>query len=412
MSNRYQAGDLVVRTLTVTSARGTLDFTATFLSASIYESIFVPGTVADISINDTLDQLGQVKLSGDETVTFIYYVPGSVTANYTFALYDMGDLEIAGSQKGKNYVLKCVSVEAMYAKTNYVQKSYNQLCSKIVVDVHQSYLKSTKHIITEDTKGAQNIIIPHRNPYDAIALVRSRSISLANKSSSYVFFENRQKEQQTYNFVTIEGLFRNNPVKTFQQSSALATSIFKRDDNNIISYTIPRQFSSIDRIAFGGPRKITTFNFTTHQFEQQIIQTLDSLFASGGGGKSSVSAGFKSKYFNAPIPPQSLIPVDISQRATTNIPEGTPGLQAYIAVLMQNSMKIKVPGDTILTAGVTITANIPNKTATTSPAGLDPLMNGKFLISRIHHRIGVFQEKPRYTNIIECVKGLYQEGVS
>jgi hypothetical protein len=32
----------------------------------------------------------------------------------------------------------------------------------------------------------------------------------------------------------------------------------------------------------------------------------------------------------------------------------------------------------------------------------------KFLISRIHHKIAEFGEKPRYTCVIECIKGAYE----
>lgn len=406
MTDSYQSGDFTIERMSITSSRANLDISSIFLSASIYESIFTPGTVCDIEILDTEDLLGDVKLLGDETVNFTYSIPGTVTGDFRFALYELGELEMTGAQKGKKYKLKCVSEEAMYAKTNYVQKSYNQLCSEMIEDVHNNYLRSQKPITVEQTKTPQKIVVPHMSPFRAIDMIRKRSVSADNKSPLYVYFENRQNEQQAYNFVTIEKLFSQSIVKSFEQS-ALNIDYAAREDNNIISFKIPTQFKSIENIQYGGPRKITTFNFTTWQFESKIVEPKPSEY-SLGGDSSNITTDFQNKYFDSKIPPQSIIPVDISQRPVTNIPEHTGDLQVYLAALMQNAMKIRVPGDTLLTAGQMIECTIPNKKGFTGESEEDPLMTGNFLISRIHHKIGEFGEKPRYTCVIECIKGAYE----
>jgi hypothetical protein len=410
MSGNYQLGDVEVRTLIIVSERGTTELRGSFVSASIYESIFTPGMVCDIKVLDMNDQLGQLRLSGDETILFEIYVLGSEVASYVFALHELSELENVGAQKGKMYTLKCVSEEAMYAKTNYVQKSYNLLCSEIVQDIHTNYLKSQKPLNIEATKSPQRIVIPNKSPYEAINMIKKRSVSEDEKSSLYVFFENRQNEQQSFNFVTIESLFKQSPVKYFQMSDASNIRFLRRGDDNIIAFKIPNQFSSTEKIAMGGPRRVTTFNFTTWKFESRDVETSDSNFADGGAG-TTVSESFRNKYYNADIPPQSLIPVDISQRPETFIPESTPDLQAYVALLMQNSMKIKVIGDTTLTAGVTIDCELPNRRATTDDTSEDPLITGKFLVTRIHHRIGEVADKPRYTCSIEAIKGRYEESI-
>ena len=250
-----------------------------------------------------------------------------------------------------------------------------------------------------------------KNPYEAVNLIRKRAVSQKYKSSSYVYFENRPKELQQFNFVTIESLFDQVITKDFIQSSTINTDFFNRTDNNIIAYTIPKQFSSTEKISLGGPRKITTYDFTTQQFLTNTIKTNETNYLSGGINLPDTSLTFQNRYYNSPIPPQSLIPVDISQRATTHIDEAAPNLQAYIAKISQNAMKVKVIGDTVLTAGIMVSCAIPNKTGTTGPSDLDPLLSGNFLVSRIHHKVGLFQEKPRYTCIMELLKGGYNEGI-
>ena len=406
----YHLGDVEINELLIYSERGSTQLRGSFVSASIYESIFTPGIVCDIKVLDMNDQLGQLRLVGDEFVLFDISVMGSERAPYTFALHELAELENVGAQKGKMYILKCVSEEAMHAKTNIVQKSYNQLCSEIIQDIFTNYLKSTKPIQIETTRAPQRIIVPSRNPYEAVNLVRRRAVSSERRSSLYMFFENRRNEQQTFNFVTVESLFSAPTVKDFQMSDAANITIRRRGDDNIIAFRIPNQFSSTDRISSGGPRRITTFNFTTWDYQSQIVETNEASFTDGGSG-TLTSQSFRNRYLRTDSPPQSVIPVDISQRPETFIPDSTPDLQAFIALMVQNSVKIKVIGDTILTAGATINCELPNRRAFTGAPAEDPLISGKFLITRIHHRIGELADQPRYTCTVEAIKGRYEESI-
>lgn len=410
MADNLSIGDALVSNLILTSQRGSLNLTRSFVSASIYESIFTPGIVCDITVLDTQDLIGALRLLGDETVRFEFKSPNMKAVELTLALYELGDQQQLASQRAKTYVLKCVSEEAMYAQTNYVQKSYNDLCSNVVKDICDRYLFTKKRLEIEETRGVQDILIPNKSPFDAIKMVRSRSVSAGdNKSSSYLFFETRENERQILRFCTLEQRFATDPVKRFKQSGAInINSLSNEQDNNILSFSIPQQFSSIDKISPGGTTRITTFNFTTWEFESSDVKTSDRDYKDGGSG-TATSTAFANRYLNARIPPQSFIPVDISQRAATYIAEATSDFQSYLGQIMQNALKIRVPGDTQLTAGVTIDCSLPNRSAATGNMKQDPLMSGKFLISRIHHKIGMVQERPRYTCIIEGLKGRFEE---
>jgi hypothetical protein len=412
MPDNLSIGDALVESLIVFSERGSLNLTTSFVSASIYESIFTPGVVCDITVLDTQDIIGTLKILGDEIVSFQFKSPNMKTASFLLALHEIGDQQQLSSQRAKTYVLRCVSEEAMFAQTNYIQKSYNDLCSNMVQDICENYLSTKKQVVIEPTRGSQNILIPHKSPFEAIKMIRARSVSAGEyRSSSYVFFEARENEDQVLRFCTLESRFATNPVKQFKQSGAINTNVLGNEqDNNILSFKIPQQLSSIDKIAFGGPRRITTFNWTTWQYETRDVVTFDTNYKDGGSG-TDVSSSFRNRYYNARIPPQALIPIDISSRAATYIPESTADYQAYIAQLVQNTLKIRVPGDTQLTAGVTIDCSLPNRSGNTTEVKEDPLMSGKFLISRIHHRIGMVQERPRYTCIIEALKGRFEEGI-
>jgi hypothetical protein len=412
MTNSLSIGDVLVSRLLIVSQRGTFDITRSFVSASIYESVFTPGIVCDINVLDTQDIIGKIKLLGDEIVEFSFKSANLKEVNLSLALHELSDQQQLSSQRAKTYVIKCVSEEAMYAQTNYVQKSYNGLCSDMIKDICSSYLFSKKRLEIEPTRGNQDILIPNKSPYDAMRMIKSRSVSAGdNRSSSYLFFETRDKEEQILRFCTLESLFSTAPVKSFKQSGAInINSLSNEQDNNVLSFKIPQQFSSIDKISPGGTTRITTFNFTTWEFDSKDVKTSDKDYKDGGSG-SSVSTTFKNRYLNARIPPQAFVPVDVSQRAATYIAEATSDFQSYLGQILQNALKIRVPGDTQLTAGVTIDCTLPNRAATTGEMQEDPLMSGKFLITRIHHKIGMVQERPRYTCIIEAIKGRFEEGV-
>jgi hypothetical protein len=412
MTESLAIGDVLVSKLSIVSQRGTFDITKSFVSASVYESVFTPGIVCDVTVLDTQDIIGKIKLLGDEIVVFSFKSANLKEANLVLALHELSDQQQLASQRAKTYVIKCVSEEAMYAQTNYVQKSYNGLCSDMIKDICTSYLFSKKRLAIEPTRGNQDILIPNKNPFEAIRTIKSRSVSSGdNRSSSYLFFETRDKEEQIIRFCTLESLFSAEPIKNFKQSGAInINSLSNEQDNNILSFKIPQQFSSIDKISPGGTTRITTFNFTTWDFESTDVKTSDKDYKDGGSG-SAVSTAFKNRYLNARIPPQAFVPVDISQRAATYIAEATSDFQSYLGQILQNALKIRVPGDTQLTAGIIIDCTLPNRAATTGEMQEDPLMTGKFLVTRIHHKIGMVQERPRYTCIIEAIKGRFEEGI-
>lgn len=413
MVDNYTLGDINITRLEISSPRGIIDIKNTFINASIYESIFTPGIVADIRVFDQNDDLGRMRLVGDETVRFIFQVPGSDVANFTFALHELKEVQAMGSQKSKSYTLECVSQEAMFARTNYVRKSYNQLCSEMVQDIHTNYLRSTKPLRIESSRGAQRIVVPNRGPYDAIKLIRSRSVSPDYRSSFYVYFENRHSEQCTFNFMTIERLFSMPVVKNFIQSDALTTNHLARADDNILAYRVVNQFSATDRIEIGGPQNLIVFNWRDGSITRRIVNPNDSQFTDGGRGSMN-SPEFRNRYFDniEGSPPALVMFEDTSQRPASYLPESSPDFQQYVSLLMQNSVRIRVTGDTKLTAGTTIDCTIPNKRSFTDGGSEDNLISGKFLISRIHHRIGEFAERPRYTCVIEGIKGRYEEGIS
>lgn len=412
-----------VDSLLIISNRAVIDLTTSFTTMSIYEDIFTPSTICEITFLDDKDILGSTKLSGDETIYLkLRQQMESITYNTEmfFHLENLSDVHGIGSQKGKIYDLTGVSLEVMYSKTNAVEKAYNDLCSNIVQDIHKNYLTSPsskpKNMIVEATRGIQNLLVAHELPFKAISMVRKRAASSENKSSTYLYFENRDEDKgnQQYNFVTFEYLFKKPALSSYIQTDAINVSAeyaIRNNYSNILSYKVSDQFSTTYKVILGGRRNIARFNTTTLTYESINIDTADTRYIDAGGKDTATSKSFTERFLRSPSAPRTVIQDDISQRASTYIAESIADRQAYYAMILQNAVKVTVAGNCRLTAGSIVNASIPNKQAFTDGAKADSLLTGKFMITRIHHRFGRVQDTPRYTTIMELVKGKYQEGI-
>ena len=396
----YNPGDVLIYTLMLTCTRGTLNLATCFINASVYESIFTPGIICDINVLDTDDALGNLILVGDETVTFSFSAPGGTVADYTFHLNSVEDNHGLGFLKAKSYTLRCVSVEAIYAKTNYITKTYNTLISSIVKDIHTTFLKSIRPLNVEATDGPQTITIPNQKPYEALDTVRRRATSATNKASNYMYFENAKGFQ----FVTLDGMMGQGAIKSFYQSDTVGSSIKSLTQNNILHFEIVKQADAATRIALGGLKQ----QVASYDFRTRLYKSISKDMSSVGNMNSS---GFKG-LFGAAAGLFSFIPTDSNNRQQTNIDTVMPNKMASIANMTQIILQLKVNGDCMVKAGDVITLNIPQKIATTGSVVNDPLINGDFLVSRIHREIGDATKRPRYTDSIECIRNSLSSSVT
>jgi hypothetical protein len=385
----------------------------TLISFSIYESIFTPGTLCDITINDTNDYLGKFRMSGGEPIDISFRSPSGKKANYRFILCSIENLRSQGAQKGKTYTLKCVTEESLIAQSSVVKKIPMLPNSEIINLIHTVDLRSKKRLDREATKGMQWIDISDNTPFDAIKIVRQSSISNENKSSLYCYFECRENEETIYRFRTIESMFQKEPIKKFYQSDAISTDFLNnKKDSNILSYKVNHQVNAMDRIKYAvASSHINKYENNSQIYKDRTLYPLDKFKDGSSTKSSSITDYFILNYGTNLNPRQETIYVDES-RPLTYITENISYQKAYIALMLQNTIKIRVPGDSVLTAGNVVNCSIPTKNSDTGNKKDDPLLSGNFLISRIHHRIGEAGEAPRYTCILELIKGKYNEGVN
>lgn len=400
--NSYQPGDLIINDMSIAGKK----INNGFLSGSFYESIFMPCMVAELNFRDSDDAIfGGLNLSGGEPLDVTFQAPGGNKITYKFLVNKPQNLEPSSSYKSRTMTLICTSEESFYAAggvdpNGYVQKSYkSKLISDNVKDVLRSYLKTSKKVNIEDTKGPQDIIAQNEKVWPFIDRIRRRAVSSKNQSSTYVFFEN----QNGFNFVTIESLFKGSPIKTFVQDNTTGSDISKLTDDNIIGYELSHMFNAMDRIDRGTmSSRFSTFNFQTNEYQKQVVQSPD-MSDKSAGSSSWNSKTFTQKFGKYPGR-NSYVPYD-NRLPITNIPESTPNQLAYSGELMQNTIRLRVFGDTKLKAGDVIDAKIQRQMSTTGNPTQDTDISGTMLIASLRHMINPEGERPRYTCVLECLKG-------
>jgi hypothetical protein len=398
----FQPGDFLLRELTL-AGRPVL---GGLISFSIYQSIFTPCMVGEFMFRDSDDALfGAMNMSGGEELTCTMSVPGGESIRYKFLLAKPVLPEPSQMLKSKTVKLICTSEEAFKAmggvsKYGYIQKSYaGKQISDIVKDVLKSYLGSEKNLDIEETKGSQNILAQNDKVWEFIDKIRRRAVSSSSKSSTYVFFEN----PNGFKFVTIESLFSGPVVKNLIQDVTNATDILKQSHNNIIGVENPDIFDAMTRIDRGTMKSsYSSFNFQTNEYTSKTVDFPGSASKDGGDGTWD-SKEFVAKFGKYPGR-TSILPYD-NKLPVTNIPETTPVQLAYSGNLMQNTIRLRVFGDTKLKAGDLINAKLIRQRSLSTGPVEDTDVSGDMIIASVKHEVVEAGESPRYTCILECLKG-------
>ncbi len=389
------AGDIVIDTLLLAGPRGGFDLKDIVIQASVYESIFQKGTFATFNILDVDDAIGDLLLSGEESIIFQFHhlsppEEGPQIASYVFAINKSSIIQGSGAlNKAKTYTIECVSPETLQARGGMVQKGWETQLSSVVNDIFGSELGSPRGLVTEATKGIQKFNASNIKPFSAIEQVQGRAVSASSGSSAYQFFENRD----SWHFETLERLYSQGIIKSLAQTDTIGSG--QNDDLNrhIIHFTIVSMLNVEARLKMGQvATQVSSFDQRTRDYIKKTINP-ESFFNSSG-----FKGAFGKVGRSVHVPGNSRNPM-------SHIPSELPGKASSAADMMQLIVQLQVYGDTVFQCGKTIDVNIPKTVSTTGTIPPDPIVNGKFLISKMRHNIENSTSRPRYTCVIEGIRG-------
>ena len=414
-----QTGDVNLTTFTISSDRGTIDLVNNvdliLGELKIYESCIDLHTYAEALVIDQNDVLGRYKICGDEKIVIEFETPGADTpAHYNFIMASNEDMKHEGSMKSKTYSLHFCSSDLMKNSTVRVAKSWNDQTSNILKDVYETFMKTDKKFQIDDpTKGQQRYIANAVPAHKVIDDLKSRHVSQQNESSSYTLFETRdQSGDQIIRFTTFEQMMQTSPVVSFAYTQDMTVgnrTLSTMDDmKNILDLYIPEAFNNAPRWKMASAQ--SSYNFHTGKQQKKDIKS--SSFNFKLLGSSAIPQAMRSLWDDVTVEQKPIRHTHIepsNDQEKTNIAEMKPKKAAYLAELLQNSMKMEVPGNTTLKVGDVLDVQIPLKADTTS--GEETQMNGQVLMIRIVHKIKMPGIVPRYVSIVEAIKAGFDQGV-
>lgn len=392
-----------------------------FAGFNIYEDILNPfGPVAEIRIIDPTDALGKNNLTGsfseDVEIKFspdnnIPGLSGQTTVKlkmYQNKNLNNMSLNNIGSNKHKQYDIRCVSPEVLNAQGNYIQKSFKgKKTSDMVKHVLEDGFKTKRKMDISDTAPLRDMRFNNEHPLDVLKKLNNEHVSQQYESSCFALFQQSgdSGSEHKYVFKTFEELFQQEPVVTLKQSTNLSYDVGNEQErqNSIIWFKPSDNF-------FTGPRALTkskanVIDLTTHK----VIDSNDEKQSNfKWADKSEI---YKNKASNAKKVNQDYIVDKANSKKKHNTAHAKAKRAEFLAGLAQTGAKLEVYYNPKIKLGSVIKLEIPK--AHNSEGGQETQFNGKVLVVGIRTKYKVSRQPPNCTMELTVAKGnSFKEGGS
>lgn len=400
-------GDISIDSFTI----GGLDLTdpsqATFNYLDIYEDILSPVFTAEVEVLDYNDVLGTYKLDGSQEVNLSFSVPGAQSCNFKFALLnnkglDDKTLKNSGSMKHKTYKLRMVSKDLLKNQSNRLAKSFNQPTHQTVKDAWQT-ITDAQINCPDECKGQQRLISNNEKVYDFLHNIHGRHVSQKYQSSLYTLFAGRNGSQENRTFCTFEYLMSQGSVFDFKQDNTIGGRTTTESDgmNNMLWLHVPDSFYTPATYNAASNKHVYDYGGSG----KSVLKKVGATSSSGvilGNSLTSNSISDVNSSSNPPL--RTYLNNQINQTTRTNIDDANTKRADYLKEIAQNSAKFEINGNPNISVGNIVTLKIPKKADADQDSG-ETQMNDKVLITKLRHRIKPAGTRPRYTMIVEAIKG-------
>lgn len=394
------------------------DFLSQFVySIQIIENIFSSYIEANIVLIDGASLKERINFKGDEKVVIKFNSVLNQPTTYNLNIARIEQTVITNTARSKSFTIKAVSSELIWDSMINVSRSYKGSTKDMIQDLLKNFLKSNKKIEVENTKDLECIIIPYLSPFQAIDMIRKRSVSedspKNNYSSAFLFFEN----QDGFTFKSMEYLFKeaqNKNTLTYTQKMDLVSDIKNSfgavsDLNQAFTfygYNISRDFDLPEQLSRGALQTtIIQYDITKKKFSSRKFQFNKETFPlmNKENSENIISDSVIQK-FNNTENKAFYIPY-MSYRETSNLKPNHlfdifPEKMCYASIISQFRTLVSIPGNNKLKAGDLINLEVP----TYDEDGIkNTVTSGKYLVATINHNIVVGIE-PKYTCDLELYR--------
>jgi hypothetical protein len=393
------------------------------LRIDIYESILSPVMFGSLTLNDNINIRDKLPIMGNECkLVFEISVPGPISKprKFEFLITDIQNVAMGHDAASSRYDLQFYSIEVKNNANRLRRTPLNGMSiDGYVKMILENDLQSSKPFYCENqgTKGIQDLNFIGIKPFQAIDMLKQKAVSKIHRSSVYAFYEGRIADKNGFNFLPIELLLSSKnrllPDAMFFWDSDSATSVKNTTYRNILAYNHITQESPVQLVGGGALNNevrstdIKTRGKTVVNFNSA---TDNDSFGKTKGAKPLYTSAFESS--NNKSPTQIYNIMKSSASSDTFLEQKIGYAKAFITLLTQNILRIMVYGDTYLSCGFRVRAEVPSPTGMTKPGGKQKgenseFVSGEYLVSHARHTISKTDLDFRYFTSLELINASY-----
>lgn len=417
--------DLETLALSAPAFPGLLDLKPYMVELSYFEDMYNNTISGKLVLSDTVGVLNFTTLNGTE---FLKIKLGKsrnhqVPIERTFRIYSVSDRNFDKSLNHESYTVHFCSEDFITSEKYRISKAYKKKSiSEIVTDVLTNVMKidsvDKKKIFIDETNGVYDFILPNKKIFETINWLATYALPKTREGADFLFFEN----SHGYYFKSLQNLFDQDsayifnydPKNTDQSNidkksfTVLKLELLDYFDTlkSIPSGTFGNRLISIDPLR--RKKYITDFNYSKYFDKGYKLNSspVTNNYKDRLGKQSFDSApkDLESSTLRLCVSNSVEGNVDYIKNSPGSVSNDffvekyLPNRVAQIALANYNRLKITIPGNVNLVAGMIISLNVAgvshmsgilNNSNADSPKErtTDPFLSGRYIISAMRHVI-------------------------
>ena len=425
-----------------------IDIQKLVVEMNIFESIYKNSITGSLVIADSINLIAKLPIQGTERLSFKLSTPGSADQGHNVDCSEktgnpMHIYKLTNKQQinegTQTYTLHFCSREFLRNIRTKVSESFSgridQMVYKILDD--ENYLDSRQFFKYQKTRNQDTITIPNIAPFKAIEMLSRKALADDSKSAGYLFYQTTKG----FNFRSFESMCVTStgaPRKAKQEFNYMPsmntdekiTGRRHLKDNKIVD-KIVKDYTSVEQYKFINNFHDVAMNQAVGTYAHRVIT--HNLF-----DKSYKISDYNyhrdftdTLHTDGPNPAIVDTPVDFDDKGVSDYPESRVSVMAttqythgeetgafgidvgqdgiteaarvsqLATVSSGTNLKLTVKGQSYLEPGDVIDFNILSvENKVNSDGRLDPQYAGRYIISKIRHRI----TNDEYIQVLECVK--------
>ena len=399
---------------------------------NIYENMYKGAITGSLVISDAVNLIGNLPIQGTERLTFKLATPGQDPIDCTdetgnpMYIYKLTDKQ-QHNDGMQIYVLHFCSREFLRNLRTKVSKAYSgtfdQMVNAIMYD--KELLDTRKKVFFQKTRNQDKIVVPNRRPFSAISMMCKRALAENSKSAGYYFWETSKGFHfRSWESLCVEATGRKRKAKqTFRYMPMNIT-----DDN--VDEKILHDFTSVEEYKFVNNFHDVAANTALGTYAHRVI-THNIYDKSYRHDDYHYHDSYRLTKHTEPHVPIVDSAVDYDNNGISDYPESrvtvmpttqfahgedtgaygieveqdgkTEGLRESLVnqTIAGTKLVMTVKGQSNLQTGDVINFNLLSVENRTNSAGApDPQYSGRYIITKIRHRVTADD----YKMILECSK--------